>query len=62
MAKFHNLIIKDHYDIIDSETGRWKTQGIQGGEAMMFDDWDEGDEAWPAGEEEFKGQPEDIAE
>lgn len=60
MAKFRKLEIEAHYDIIDSETGHWRTQGIQGAAAMATT-WDKGDEAWPAGERDFSGKPIETA-
>jgi|HubBroStandDraft_4_1064222.scaffolds.fasta_scaffold1880854_1 hypothetical protein len=60
MAKFTNLTIDEHYDIIDGETGHWRTQGIQGADAMATT-WKDGDEAWPVGETEFRGKPVEIA-
>ena len=60
MARFSRLAVDDHYDIIDADSGRWITQGIQGADAMATT-WDEGDEAWPSGEKDFKGSPVDIA-
>lgn len=60
MAQFSKLIIDEHYDIIDGDTGHWRTQGIQGANAMAIA-WEDGDEAWPAGETEFDGKPVEIA-
>jgi hypothetical protein len=60
MAKFHGLLIEQHYDIIDGKTGHWRTEGISGADAMATD-WQRGDEAWPAGEEKFDGKPKAIA-
>ena len=60
MAKFHKLPPDAHYDIIDGGSGHWRTQGIEGGAAMEAV-WHLGDEAWPAGETEFKGKPVDVA-
>lgn len=62
MAKFCNLEITKNYDIIDGQSGQWKTQGIQGCDAMASDQaWSNGDEAWPQGTEEFEGQPVEVA-
>lgn len=61
MSKFTALEIDRNYDIINGETGHWRTQGIQGSDAMS-QSWDEGDEAWPAGETEFSGEPVEVAE
>lgn len=58
MAKFHQLDIEALYDIVAGDTGCW--DGVQGGEAMATE-WKEGDEAWPAGEKEFRGKPVEIA-
>ena len=60
MAKFSRLEVEENYDIIDGETGHWRTQGIQGADAMMMA-WNVGDEAWPAGETEFSGRPVEVA-
>ncbi len=60
MAKLTNLIGDETYDIIDAQTGNWVTQGIQGADAMA-EEWGDGDEAWPAGEEVFSGKPIDVA-
>jgi hypothetical protein len=62
MAKFRNLEITKSYDIIDGQTGNWKTQGIQGCDAMASDQaWHDGDEAWPANTTEFDGKPVEVA-
>jgi hypothetical protein len=62
MAKFNHLEATKNYDIIDGETGHWRTQGIQGAAAMAAE-WHEGDEAWPAGETDFiSSEPIEIAE
>jgi hypothetical protein len=58
--KFHDLEASENYDIIDAETGHWITQGIQGADAMATT-WPESSEAWPAGEDDFSGNPEDVA-
>jgi hypothetical protein len=60
MAKFSYLTIERKYDIIDAETGHWLTHDMRGGVALASD-WPEGAEAWPAGEREFNGKPEDVA-
>ena len=60
-ARFYALDPVKNYDIIDGETGNWKTQGMQGANAMTRDDWNDGDEAWPQGTTEFDGQPIDVA-
>ena len=61
-AKFSKLAADKNYDIIDGKTGYWRTQGIPGADAMAREwRWEEGDEAWPAGETEFDGEPADIA-
>ena len=60
MAKFVDLDPHLNYDIIDGETGHWRTMGIQGCHAMTSH-WEEGDEAWPTGETEFRGQPVETA-
>jgi hypothetical protein len=59
-ARFNRLDPEVSYLIIDGETGYVKTDGIQGADAMS-QTWEDADEAWPAGEEEFKGQPIDTA-
>jgi len=59
-AKFRNLAIETSYDIIDGVTGHWRTQGIQGAAAMAAT-WKKGDEAWPAGEQDFAGKPVEVA-
>jgi hypothetical protein len=72
MAKFRKLVMDEHYDIVDGRTGHWRTQGIchlkisligtdVQGCAAMASRWSKGDEAWPTGEENFHGQPVDIA-
>lgn len=48
-----------HYDIV-GESGHWVTCGIQGGDAIRAA-WVVGDEAWPAGEDTFDGDPVAIA-
>jgi hypothetical protein len=60
-ARFHDLYYSDNYDIIDFESGRWVTRGIQGVDATNAT-WGVGDEAWPAGEELFEGDPVSVAE
>lgn len=60
MATFNNLDPADHYLIIDGATGHSKGDGIQGAD-VMSQEWDEGDEAWPAGEEDFRGRPIEVA-
>ena len=50
-----------NYDIVCGESGRWLTRGIQGGDAIRAECWVVGDEAWPAGEETFDGDPVAIA-
>ena len=63
MARFRNLEIAKHYDIISGETGYWLAQSIQGCDAMATDQaWSKGDEAWPAQTTEFEGKPDEIAE
>ena len=59
-AKFSNLVVDESYDIIDGESGHWRTQGIQGAEAMATE-WNVGDEAWPENDTEFRGKPIDVA-
>lgn len=61
MAHFNSLDPADHYLIIDGKTGHSKGDGIQGA-AVMAQEWESGDEAWPAGEEAFRGRPIEIAE
>jgi hypothetical protein len=56
----HDLDAGAHYDIVSGESGDWITRGIQGGDAIRTV-WDVGDEAWPAGEEAFEGDPVAIA-
>jgi hypothetical protein len=60
-ARFRSLEYQKNYDIIDGKTGYWRTQGIQGANAMtQF--WNKGDEAWPSGTTEFENeQPIEIA-
>ena len=60
MAGFRALELTASYDIIDGETGHSRTQGISGAAAMARD-WSAGDEAWPAGEQDFRGQPVEVA-
>ena len=48
------------YDIISGESGHWVTCGIQGGDVIRAV-WVVGDEAWPAGEDTFDGDPVAIA-
>jgi hypothetical protein len=60
-AKLYGLYYSDNYDIVDAETGYWVTQGIQGVAATNAT-WAVGDEAWPAGEEAFVGEPVSVAE
>ena len=60
-ARFYGLLYADRYDIIDGDTGKWRAQGIQGGDALRAS-WMVGDEAWPAGEEAFTGEPVSVAE
>jgi len=78
MARFTKLDPEGYYDIIDGSNGYYRTQGISGGDAMSHDDWEPGDEAWPASlpktwedyryspsdedEDQGRGEPEDIAE
>ncbi|MCK9394269.1 MAG: hypothetical protein M0Q44_01595 [Methylobacter sp.] len=62
MARFNKLETEISYMIIDGETGHPKGDGVQGAYAMTSDEWEEGDEAWPAGEQDFRGKPLDIAE
>ena len=62
MARFSNLESSDTYLIIDGETVHSKGDGIQGSYIMSSDEWDEGDEAWPHGEQDFRGRPLDVAE
>ena len=59
-AKLYGLYYLDNYDIVDAETGHWVTQSIQGGDAMRAT-WTVGDEAWPAGEALFAGEPVAVA-
>lgn len=61
MATFSRLEPTKNYTIIDGETGYSRTDSIQGADAMATD-WDEGDEAWPSGEQDFAGKPIDVAE
>jgi len=61
MARFNNLEIETSYLITDGETGYFKCNCVQGAYAMSYDEWDEGDEAWPAAEQEFRGKPIDVA-
>jgi len=61
MARFNNLEIETSYLITDGETGHSKGDGVQGAYAMSSDEWAEGDEAWPSGEQEFRGKPIDVA-
>jgi hypothetical protein len=60
MASFNALDPGGTYLIIDGATGHSKGDGLQGA-AVMAQEWDEGDEAWPAGEEDFRGQPIETA-
>lgn len=60
MAKFNQLDPMEHYMIIDGETGHSRGDGIQGSD-VMAQNWKPNDEAWLAGEEEFKGKPIEIA-
>ena len=60
MANFNNLEIVASYKII-SVMGYEITDGISGGDAMRAR-WNDGDEAWPAMEEEFSGDPIEVAE
>ena len=61
MATFNTLSLTESYDIIDGDNGYSLTQGIQGADAMSTS-WPDGAEAWPAGEQEFRGKPVEIAE
>jgi len=61
MARFNKLEIETSYLITEGETGYSKGEGIQGAYAMSSDEWEEGDEAWPAGEQEFRGKAIDVA-
>jgi len=60
-ARFYGLLYEGHYDIIDADTGKWRAQGIQGGDALRAS-WMVEDEAWPSGEELFSGEPVSVAE
>jgi hypothetical protein len=60
-ARFHDLYYSDNYDIIDFESGHWAARSIQGVDATNAT-WGVGDEAWPAGEELFEGDPVSVAE
>jgi hypothetical protein len=61
MAKFYNLNPTNKYDIINGETGNWRSVNLEGARAMSLD-WDSGDQAWPQKETKFIGKPVDIAE
>lgn len=60
MARFNNLENETSYLIVDGETGYSKGDGVQGAWAMAHE-WEEGDEAWPAGEQKFLGKAIDVA-
>ena len=60
-ARFYGLLYEGHYDIVSGDSGHWITRGIQGGDALRAS-WMVGDEAWPAGELTFAGEPVSIAE
>ena len=59
-ARFSQLDAEANYDIISSVTGHWITQGIQGADALA-EAWPDRAEAWLAGEEDFGGEPIDVA-
>ena len=61
MAKFTQLELTANYDVVDPKENHFITQGIQGADAMEVS-WPKGAEAWPAGEEEFKGRPSDVSQ
>ena len=61
MARFTELEPDGNYDIVSGTSGHYVTQGIQGADALM-EDWPDGAEAWPAGEETFNGSADEIAE
>ena len=60
MATFNNLDPTAGYLITCCLTGHSKGDGISGADAMA-QEWEEGDEAWPAGETEFRGRPVETA-
>ena len=61
MATFQTLDPSEHYLIIDGVTGHSRGDGLSGA-AVMSEIWNAGDEAWPAGEQEFSDAPVEIAE
>jgi hypothetical protein len=58
-GRFNQLRIEEHYEILDPETGRPLTDGIQGAEAMATS-WPVGAEAYLSGTE-CAGNPIEIA-
>jgi hypothetical protein len=58
-GRFNQLYIEEHYEILDPETGRPLTDGIQGAEAMRVR-WPVGAEAYVSGTE-CAGDPVEIA-
>ena len=53
-ARFGNLNIETHYDIVDGWSGHFLTEGIQGCEAMNT--------VWPVGAEAYEVGSDDIVE